>query len=90
MSKFSQIKAPSRTKRYFLLTASMQVSEEMSKVVIAKNAAKAEEFVEDELTFQDFSSWNSVGQEIESAMELGRVEEITQLEYEDYKKQFPD
>jgi hypothetical protein len=89
MAKKSKVTRQPSVKRYFLLTASMLISEEMSKVVIAKNPEKAEELVEDDLTFQDFSTWNSVGQDIKSAFELDHVRELTHQEFKDYKKQFP-
>ncbi len=89
MAKKSKVTRQPSVKRYFLLTASMLISEEMSKVVIAKNPEKAEELVEDDLTFQVFSTWNSVGQDIKSAFELDHVRELTHQEFKDYKKQFP-
>lgn len=75
--------------RYFLLTAEMLFSEELTKIVIARNAHEAEELVEEEITLQEFSGWESRGQDIQSAMELTEVTEISLQEYLDYKKQFP-
>ena len=76
-------------RRYFLLTAEMLFSEELTKIVIARNAHEAEELVEEEITLQEFSGWESRGQDIQSAMELTEVTEISLQEYLDYKKQFP-
>lgn len=75
--------------RYFLLTAEMLFSEELTKVVIARNANEAEELVDEEVTLQEFSTWDSRGQDIKSALELNKVTEINLQEYLDYKKQFP-
>ncbi len=76
-------------RRYFLLTAEMLISEELTKVVIARNADEAEELVNEEVSLQDFSGWDPRGQDIKSAMELTEVTEISLQEYLDYKKQFP-
>jgi hypothetical protein len=73
-------------RRYFLLTAEMLFSEGLTKIVIARNAHEAKELVEEEITFQEFSGWESSGQDIKSAMELTKVTEISQQEYLDYKK----
>jgi hypothetical protein len=75
--------------RYFLLTAEMLFSEELTKVVIARNANEAEELVDEEVTLQEFSTWDPRGQDIKSALELNKVTEINLQEYLDYKKQFP-
>jgi hypothetical protein len=73
-----------KQKRYFLLTAGMQITEEVTKAVIAKNAQDAEDKVEDEITIQDFSEWHEQGVDFRSAAELIRVSELTKQEYDDY------
>lgn len=75
--------------RYFLLTAEMLISEELTKVVIASDAEEAEELVDEDIIFQAFSDWNPRGQDHKSAMELRKVREISAQEYLEYKKLFP-
>ena len=75
--------------RYFLLTAEMLISEELTKVLIATSANHAEEMVEDDFTYQNFSDWDSRGQDHKSAMELRKIREISLQEYLEYKKLFP-
>jgi hypothetical protein len=72
------------SRRYFLLTAEMLISEEVTKVLIAENAGDAEDKVEDDLTFQNFSDWDYQGEDIKSAGELANIRELTKQEYDDY------
>ena len=74
----------SSRRRYFLLTAEMLISEEVTKVLIAKNAGDAEDKVEEDLTFQNFSDWDYQGGDIKSAGELANIRELTKQEYDDY------
>ena len=67
--------------RYFLLTAEMLISEELTKVVIAKDAEDAKDIVRNDLINQNFSDWVVQGHDIKSAMELTRVCEISKQEY---------
>ena len=71
-------------KRYFLLTAGMLVSEEVTTAIIAKNAQDAKDKVEDDFTNQDFSEWHEQGVDIKSAAELIGISELTKQEYDDY------
>lgn len=71
-------------KRYFLVTAGMLISEEVTTALIAKNAQDARDKVEDDFITQNFSEWDVLGQDIESAAELIRIRELTQQEYDDY------
>ncbi len=67
--------------RYFLLTAEMLISEELTKVVIAKDAEDAKDIVSEDFINQNFSDWVVEGHDIKSAMELTKVREITKQAY---------
>ena len=71
-------------KRYFLVTAKMLISEEVTTALIAKNAQDARDKVENDLITQNFSEWDVLGQDIQSAAELIRIRELTQQEYDNY------
>lgn len=67
--------------RYFLLTAEMLISEELTKVVIAKDAEDAQDIVRNDFINQNFSDWVVQGHDIKSAMELTKFRELTEQEY---------
>ena len=71
-------------KRYFLVTAKMLITEEVTTALIAKNAQDARDKVENDLITQNFSEWDVLGQDIQSAAELIRIRELTQQEYDNY------
>jgi hypothetical protein len=73
-----------RQPRYFLLTAGMLISEEVSRALIAKNAEDAREKTIDDFITQNFLNWNVVGQDIKSGTELTNIRELTKQEYDDY------
>ncbi|MCX7238529.1 hypothetical protein [Polynucleobacter sp.] len=71
--------------RYFLIAVDMKISEGVSKAIIAKSPEDAKRKIQKYLISQNFSEWRYEGQGIESAAEITYIQELTELEYNNYE-----